>query len=87
MLTAHAQRRSQQRSISSDVIDALLSYGERQRHQGADVYYLTKSARRRCAGALGDRYRRLEKRLDSYVVVSDDGTVITVARRLQRLKF
>lgn len=87
MYTAHAQTRCQQRSISSEVVDALLSYGERRRHDGADVYYLTKAARSRVAGALGTQYRMMERALNSYIVVSDDGQVITAARRYRRLKF
>lgn len=87
MYTVHAQTRCQQRSISSEVVDALLAYGERRRHDGADVYYLTKAARSRVAGALGTRYRRIERALNSYIVVSDDGQVITAARRYCRLKF
>jgi hypothetical protein len=87
MYTAHAQARCQQRSISSEVVDALLSYGERRRHQGADVYYLTKAARTRAAGALGTRYQRMEKALNSYIVVGDDGQVITAGHRYRRLKF
>jgi hypothetical protein len=87
MYTAHAQTRCQQRCISSEVVDALLSYGERRRHQGADVYYLTKQARSRLSSAVGERYRRYEKALNSYVVMSDDGQVITAGRRYRRLKF
>ena len=87
MFTAHAQTRCQQRSISSEVVDALLAYGERRRHDGADVYYLTKKARSRVAGALGAHYRRIERALNSYVVVSDDGQVITAGHRYRRLKF
>ena len=87
MYTAHAQARCQQRCISPDVVDTLLAYGDRQRHKGADVYYLTKQSRMRAATALGERYPRLEKSLDTYLVVSDDGCLITAARRKRRLKF
>jgi acid phosphatase class B len=87
MYTAHAQARCQQRSIPSEVVDALLSYGERRRHRGADVYYLTKAARTRASGALGTHYRRMEKALNSYIVVADDGQVITAGHRYRRLKF
>ena len=87
MYTAHAQARCQQRSLSPEVVDTLLAYGERKRHKGADVYFLTKRARSRAAGALGHRYRQLEARLNSYLVVSDEGSLITVGRRYRRLKF
>lgn len=87
MYTAHAIARCQQRSIPFEAVDALLAYGDRKRHRGADVYYLTKSSRSRVARALGTEYRRLEQALDAYVVVGDDGAIITAAKRLQRLKF
>lgn len=87
MYTAHAQTRCQQRAIPHEVVDALLAYGERRRHHGADVYYLNRQARTRAAAALGERYKRIEKRLNSYLVVSDDGQLITAGRRRTRLKF
>jgi hypothetical protein len=87
MYTYHAQARCQQRSISAEAVDALMAYGERKRHRGADVYFLSKRSRSRAAGALGARYRRLEKALNSYVVVGDDGAIITAAKRHHRLKF
>jgi len=88
MYTAHAQTRLQQRAIPGAAVDALLAYGERRRHRGADIYYLSKAARRRVAGALGKEcYNRLSRSLDTYLVVSDDGQIITAAHRHHRLKF
>ncbi len=85
--TAHAQARSQQRSISAEAVEALIAYGERKRHKGADVYFLNRRARSRAQAALGDRFRRLEKTFNSYIVVADDGAIITMGRRYARLKF
>lgn len=87
MYTVHAQTRCQQRAISPVVVETLLSYGQQRRHHGADIYYFDKQARSRAAAALGDGFKRLEKRLNSYLVVSDDGQLITAGRRLTRLKF
>ena len=87
MYTAHAIARCQQRSISTEAVDALMAYGEIKRHKGADVYYLNKNSRARAAKALGGRYLAIEKALNSYVVVADDGAIITAAKRRQRLKF
>lgn len=87
MYTAHAQCRSQQRSIAPEVVDALLSYGEPHRRSGADVYFLTRRSRARAAAAMGNRYQKLEKQLNSYVVVADDGAIVTVGHRFRRLKF
>lgn len=88
MYTAHAQARLQQRAIPGEAVDTLLAYGERRRHRGADVYYLSKTARSRVASALGkERYNRLSRSLDTYLVVSDNGDLITAGHRLHRLKF
>lgn len=87
MYTAHATARCQQRSIPAEAVDALMAYGELKRHRGADVYYLDKESRARAARALGRRYLTIEKALNSYVVVGDDGAIITAAKRCRRLKF
>lgn len=88
MYTAHAQARLQQRAIPGEAVETLLAYGERRRHRGADVYYLSREARLRVVSALGKAsYDRLSRSLDTYLVVSDDGDLITAAHRLRRLKF
>jgi len=88
MFSDHAIARMQQRSIPIGAIDALLDYGEHHRHRGADIFFLTKSGRCRMIRDLGKRaFLNLEKALDTYLVVSDDGCVITAGRRYRRLKF
>lgn len=88
MLTHHAQARMQQRAIPPSAIDVLMDYGEHRRHDGAEVYYLTKRSRNRVRKDVGKQaFLKLEKALDAYLVVADNGTVITAAHRLHRLKF
>lgn len=88
MLTEHARVRCQQRAIPTATLEALMAYGECRRRAGADIYYLDRQSRSRLSKALGsERYRRLEKSLNSYLVVGDDGSVVTAARRRRRLKF
>lgn len=88
MMTEHARARCQQRAIPSATLDALIAYGECRRRAGADIYYLTRESRARLAKALGaSDYRRVEKSLNSYIVLGDDGCVVTAARRRKRLKF
>ncbi len=88
MITAHAQNRLQQRAIPAEAVDTLLAYGERRRGGGADVYFLDRSARARAATALGqEQYNRLERSLNTYLVLADGGSLITAAHRRQRLKF
>lgn len=87
-LTHHATARIQQRGIPYAAVDAILAYGRRRRHQGADVYFLDKESRARMAQAIGPKtYSKLERSLNSYLVVGDDGVIVTAAHRLGRLKF
>lgn len=88
MLTHHAQARMQQRCIPMSAVDALMEYGEARRHHGADVFFLTKRARCRLQKNCSKReFLQLEKALDAYLVVADDGAVITAGHRHHRLKF
>ena len=87
-ITHHAQTRIQQRGIPSSAIDAILAFGCRKRRQGADIYILDRQARSRMANSLGRKeYAKIERSLDSYLVVGNDGAIITAAHRKQRLKF
>ncbi len=88
MYTRHAETRCQQRGIRSEVVDALMAYGRRRTRHGADVYFMDRATRERARADLGRiDYGRIADRLDAYLVVSDDGQVITAAKRLKRLKF
>ena len=88
MFTNHAEMRCQQRGIQREVVDALLSYGKRGHHRGAQVYFMDKRAHRHARADMGKSvYGRIANRLDTYLVVSGDGVVITAAKRLGRLKF
>lgn len=84
--TEHARKRCQQRGINPDVVDVLYRYGRRRRSgQGGISYAMDKGSRVRARRGIGDAaYRQLEGDLDCYIVVVEDGTVVTVARRLRR---
>lgn len=84
--TRHGRVRRQQRSVAPLIVDWLIAYGRSIRRHGADVYFFDKAARRtleRDIGALA--YRRLADQLDAYVVLSDDGAVITTGWRTERV--
>lgn len=88
MLTRHAETRMQQRSISRRAVEMLITYGEYRRHRGAEICYFSKGSRLRMLQDLGKRaFLKLEKILDAYLVVSDDGAIITAGHRHHRLKF
>ena len=49
---------------------------------------MDRAARARVSAALGRRaYARIADRLGAYVVIADDGAVVTAAHRQRRLKF
>ena len=88
MFTSHAKKRSQQRSISPAIVNILLDFGNCGRHAGADVYYMDKETRKDANQYLGNEYfKQISSKLNSYVVMSDCGQVLTTCKRLKRLKF
>ena len=88
MFTRHAEVRCQQRGIPQDVVQTLLVYGRQGHHHGAEVYFMDREARMRARTGLGKRrYAQVADRLNAYLVVANDGRIITAAKRKQRLKF
>ena len=86
-LSRHARTRMQQRSIPPIIVAPIWEYGCNIRHDGASVYFLNREARNRLKRHIGARpYAQMENRLDAYVVVSDDGTIVTVGWRYKRFK-
>ena len=63
-------------------VDLLLRFGSQQRSgKGATSYYWDRSAQRRLKSYAGTAYTRLIELFNCYVVVSDEGDIITVAHR------
>ena len=89
MLTQHAQARCKQRGIRSEVVDVLLDYGRRKRRHGAEICYLDQSAVTSVMNSSFDMgckaYARIADRLHTYLVLSNDGRVVTVAKRFRRI--
>ena len=86
-LSHHARARSQQRSIPLMVMDLLRDFGASARVRGADTYFVDHSARRRLREELGaSGCRSIERWLNAYVIVADDGSVVTAAWRTRRLR-
>ena len=82
-ITIHAAERKQQRAIPQFVIDLLYTCGSELRSHGADRLIFDKAATRRLRRHLGgDRGMRLiERWLNVYAVVADDGSLVTVAHQ------
>ena len=86
-MTRHATQRSQQRSIPPLAVELFERYGAICRHDGADVLFMDKQARKRIARDFGGAraLRYVEPLLNKYAVV-ENGRVITLAHRSKRLK-
>ena len=85
--TNHAKVRTQQRGIPPLIVDFIYRYGQAVRSNGADVYCLNKLSRKKLKQDIGSIvYRRIRDLLDTYIVVSDSGYLITAAKRYKRIK-
>jgi hypothetical protein len=87
-LTHHAQTRLQQRGIPAIVLDLLVRFGSEVRSHRAVRLIFDKAALKRLKRHLGGArgLRVIEPWLNVYAVVSDDGSVITVAHQCQRFR-
>ena len=87
LLTGHAQARVQQRGIPPLILEWLLAYGATKAdHRGAEIRYFDRQSRRRLGNAVGHQVvDRLSGLLDTYVVVAENGAVITAGHRTKRI--
>ena len=84
-LSDHARLRMQQRGIPGKVLECLLEYGHVEYdHHGGMIVYFNKVARSRLNRGSG-RNSRLDKHLNTYAVIAQDGTVKTVGHRYKRI--
>ncbi len=85
--TAHAHSRCQQRGIPSAVVDLIVDFGAEVRTHGASKYYLDRRARSDLRRVVGPQaLRQVEHKLNCYVVVADDGVLVTAAPRTKRIR-
>jgi hypothetical protein len=82
IMSKHASRRRQQRSIPQAVIDGLIDFGERRlAGAGREEVYFTKGAWREFASYLGTTAKAFERYRNCYVIQANDGTVVTASFR------
>ena len=87
--TRHANRRAQQRSIPTALVDLVLDYGERcAAGGGAEIVRLTERSRHELAMDMDRQtWRRHAHSLRTvYAVVAADGVVITLGHRFRRVE-
>lgn len=84
--TAHASARRQQRAIPARIVDLLEEFGSSMRSNGADRLFFDKAARRRLAHNMNGKrdLQSIERWLNVYIVVGDDGQLVTAARQTAR---
>ena len=84
----HAKVRLQQRAIPPFMVELLERFGSEMRGRGADRLFFDRAAIRRLKQHFGDRrsLRHVEPWLNVYIVVGDDGRLVTAARRTRRFK-
>ena len=81
-VSIHAAIRIRQRAIPQFVIDALQDFGDMQLvGQGCESFYFTGRSWKRFMAYMGPAARSMDRFRDAYVIVADDGTVVTVAWR------
>lgn len=77
----HFQYRAQQRSMNKVVLICLMKYGKSQNTRNkCEKIYFDKAALSEIYADSPDTYRILEKHKNSYIVVSDDGCLVTAVR-------
>ncbi len=86
--TQHGQEQHQRRATLGLFEALLLDHGTRVRSFGADLVFLDKAARKRIRRAVGgDRGMRVfEQYGNSYLIVADNGRIITTGYRTTRVK-
>lgn len=83
VFTNHAEKKLQQRAIPPMIVDLLMQFGSASRCGGAERLMFDKRARKRLRRHLGgDRGLKLVDRwLNVYAVIGDNGQVVTAAHK------
>ena len=86
-MTKHASIRAQQRAIPPQIIEWLETHGSRRHdNHGAVLYYFTNKIRLKLVEYYGcDHVKKLDNKLDAYLVVKGD-EIITVGYRHKRIR-
>ncbi len=78
VVTKHAAKRMQKRSIPSDIVDLLLVHGDwRSARGGCERIFFPKECRSELEHDLGAGFARVERYLDAYLIASDS-SIVTV---------
>jgi hypothetical protein len=86
--TEHAKIRMQQRAISEDMLDTLLTFGKaRFNGNGTEIVTFPKQVIKRLkANIPKEKYVAIERHMNLYAVLSTQGDLITAGYRTRKLK-
>ena len=84
-LTKHASTRCSQRGISALAIETIFKYGHFNYVRGAKSWSMNKREKAFARSDLGDYYKKIDKQL-GFLIVSTNGSIVTVAHKIKRLK-
>jgi hypothetical protein len=87
-ITQHAAKRMQQRAIPPLIIEMLERFGSAMRCGGAEQLFFDKAARKGLERHLGGprSLRHVERWLNVYLAIGDNGNLVTVAHRSERFR-
>lgn len=85
-MSRHAGLRTTQRGLPLDIISTICAFGVERRSSGATSITLDAELIQLASDGDASRMRDLARFRGAYVVLSDDGTIITVARRTRRFR-
>ncbi len=87
-LTRHGAARLQQRALPEGLIRVFEEFASEMRCGSADCLYFDKPARKRLQLAMGGPrgLRFYEAWLNAYVVINDEGKMVTCGHRSRRLR-
>lgn len=85
LLTRHAAQRCRQRGIPLDIVDTIHAYGTTYRSRAATGFLFDRAALAWAASDLDPAtVRNLERYVGTYLIMSDEGILITAARQTRR---
>lgn len=85
-LTQHAAQRSQQRGISQEQVDWLLTYGKIGHNKGVSLYFFDRVGFEQLLHEVAPVHQTLAQRSRGIFAVVADDSVITLGYRDERLK-
>jgi NAD kinase len=86
-MTKHCEERAIQRGLTDSAIDMALKYGEvYEQKGGASLVKLTKRQRKALMKELKNLMRILNREQDMFLVVGDDGSLVTAGWQNKRIR-